>query len=151
MVPLTDCWVRSSKLDRSLVGRVLLGLGIFQEVAQRAGCAQTAAVGGSRPAGADARRGAAGQRAGADERLEDLKRAERFHLLLRARQMAARDVAGLVRQDTDQLIGPFRAQQQAGVDEDALAAGDESVERAVLNDEDLDRARGRAAPHARPA
>ena len=48
-------------------------------------------------------------------------------------------MAGFVRQHADQLVGPLGAHQQAGVDEDALAARDEGVERAILHDHDLDR------------
>ena len=66
--------------------------------------------------------------------------AEVLHLLLHARQMAAGDMAGFVRQHADQLVRPLGAHDQAGVDEDALAARNEGVERAVLDDHDLDRA-----------
>ena len=52
--------------------------------------------------------------------------------------MAAGDVAAFMRHDADQLVGRLGPHDQAGVDEDALAARDESVERVVLDDHDLD-------------
>ena len=60
-------------------------------------------------------------------------------LLLHARQMAAGDVAAFVRHHADQLVGRLGAHDQAGIDEDALAARHEGVERVVLDDHDLDR------------
>ncbi len=54
-----------------------------------------------------------------------------LHLLAHARQMAAGDMAGLVRQHADDLVRCFRLQQRAGVHEDALAVHDEGVERGI--------------------
>ena len=51
--------------------------------------------------------------------------------------MAAGNVPGLVREHADDLIRRFRVHQRAAVDEDAAAVGDESVERAVVDDDDL--------------
>ena len=62
-----------------------------------------------------------------------------LELLLRARQVAARDVAGLVRDDADQLVGRLGLGQQSGVDEDLHAAGDEGVDALVVDDVDLHR------------
>ena len=55
--------------------------------------------------------------------------------------MAAGDMAALVGEHADQLVGSLGGQQQAGVDEYSLAAGDEGVEAVVLDDHDLDRLR----------
>ena len=52
--------------------------------------------------------------------------------------MTAGDMAAFMRHDTDQLVRPFRSHDQAGIDEDALAAGNEGVERIVLDEHDLD-------------
>ncbi len=59
-------------------------------------------------------------------------------LLAQARQMAAGDVAGLVREHADDLVRRLRVHQRAGIDEDAAAVGDEGVEGAVVDDDDLD-------------
>ena len=53
-------------------------------------------------------------------------------------KMAADDVAGLVREHADQLIGRGRFHQRAGIDEDAVRIHDEGVERLVVDDDDLD-------------
>jgi hypothetical protein len=47
--------------------------------------------------------------------------------------MRAGDMAGLMRDDADQLVGHLGAQDQATVDEDRLAAGDERVELTVVD------------------
>jgi len=47
------------------------------------------------------------------------------HRLLGAQYMPAGDMAGLMRDDPDQLIRHLGPQDQTGVDEDRLAAGDE--------------------------
>ena len=52
--------------------------------------------------------------------------------------MAAGNVAAFVRQHADQLVGRLGPHDQAGIDEDPLAARHESVERVVLDDHDLD-------------
>ena len=62
----------------------------------------------------------------------------RGQLLAQSRQMSAGDVAGLVREHADDLVRRLRFHQRAGVDEDAAAVGDEGVERAVVDDDDLD-------------
>ena len=53
--------------------------------------------------------------------------------LLGAQHMSAGDMAALVRDDTDQLVGHLGPQNQAGVDEDRLAAGDERIELIVVD------------------
>jgi hypothetical protein len=58
--------------------------------------------------------------------------------------MPAGNMARLVRQHAYELVRPLGAHQQPGIDEDPLAAGDEGVERAVLDDHDLDRLRVQA-------
>ncbi len=128
------------KGDARLVRRVLLGLRVLQERQQRtgsiggAGARCRTASAGAAARGGGSRHGAAGQ-----DHLEDLQRREAAQLLLHARQMAAGDVAAFMRQHADQLVGRLGAHDQAGVDEDALAARHEGVERIVLDDHDLDR------------
>ena len=55
-----------------------------------------------------------------------------LHAIDAARQMAGRDMAGLVRHHPDHLVGDLQPQQDAGEDEDVLAAiaiGGEGVDR----------------------
>ena len=58
-------------------------------------------------------------------------------LLAHLRQVPADDVAGLVREHADQLIGCRRLHQRAGIDEDVARIHDEGVERLVVDDDDL--------------
>ena len=51
--------------------------------------------------------------------------------------VAAGDMAGLVRDDADDLVGRLGLQQRAGVDEHA-AAGDEGVEARIVDQNDVD-------------
>ncbi len=71
----------------------------------------------------------------ADDRLDGAV----LELLLRAREMAAGDVAGFVRDHADHLVGRLGLGQQAGMDEDLHAVGDEGVDALVVDDVDLDR------------
>ena len=126
--------------DRCLVGRALLSLRILQEREKGSRDRRLARAGRAGLAASAAADGAARHDRTADQGFEDLHGAEPAHLLLHACKMAARDVAGLVRHYADQLIGRLGAHDQAGVDEDALAARHEGIERVVLDDHDLDRA-----------
>ena len=54
-------------------------------------------------------------------------------LLAQARQMAAGEVAGLVRQHADDLVRRLGIEQRAGVDEDVAAVHHEGVEAAVVD------------------
>jgi hypothetical protein len=66
-------------------------------------------------------------------------------------QMPASDVAGLVRDDADHLIGRFRLLQRAGVNEHVAAVEHECVERLVPHDAHLDPARSKSGrPEYRP-
>ena len=67
----------------------------------------------------------------ADHHRDDPFDAGVAYRFLKARQVPAGDVAGLMRQDPDQLIGGLGAEQQAGVDELVLPAGDEGMLLAV--------------------
>ncbi len=58
-----------------------------------------------------------------------------------ANEMAARHVAGFVRQHADHLIGRFQFHDEAGVDEDVLAFGDERVDRRIVDDINFHRRR----------
>ena len=74
-----------------------------------------------------------------------------FHAIGAARQMAGRDMAGLVRHHADQLVGLSQPQQDAGEDEDVLAAiaiGGEGVD--LVSPISQTWARG-PRPAARPA
>ncbi len=67
-----------------------------------------------------------------------------LQLLAQAHQMPAGDVAALVREDADDLVGSFGVDERAGVHEDVLAVGHESIERARADQHDLDRASAQA-------
>ena len=71
----------------------------------------------------------------ADDRLDGAV----FQLFLLAGEMAAGDVTGLVRDDADHFVGRLGFGQQAGVDEDLHAVGDEGVDPLVVDDVDLHR------------
>ena len=77
------------------------------------------------------------QRAGTENHRDDRLRARRGKLLAHARQVSAGDVTGLVREHADDLIRRLRFHQRAAVDEDAPTVCHERVERAVVDDDDL--------------
>ncbi len=79
------------------------------------------------------RHGATGQ-----DCLQDLQSGQVAHFFLHACKMTAGDMAAFMGHDTDQLVRPLRAHDQASVDEDALATRHEGVERAILDEHDLD-------------
>ncbi len=125
--------------DGGLVRRALLGLRVTQESQQRSRCVDAAdTCRGTAAAGAAARHRAARHGAARQDHLENLQGGEGAQLLLHAREMAAGDVAAFVGQHADQLVGRFGPHDQAGIDEDPLAACHESVERVVLDEHDLD-------------
>ena len=64
----------------------------------------------------------------------------RSSLLAHARQMAAGDVAGLVGEHADHFVGRLGLRQKPGMDEDALAAGDERVDARIVDQIDVHRA-----------
>ena len=107
-----------------------------------------AASGGSFPAGrgwpraglptSPPLRAAATMRADAEQHGDDRRGLRLRELLAQPRQMAAGDVAGLVREHADDLVRRLGVDQRAGVDEDAPAVHHEGVERAVVDDDDLD-------------
>ena len=74
----------------------------------------------------------------AEDHGDDRRRLRLRKLLAQARQMPAGHVAGFVRQHADDLVRHFRIDQRAGVDEDAPAIHHEGVERAIVDDGDLD-------------
>ena len=53
--------------------------------------------------------------------------------------MAAGDMAALVRDHADDLVGSLRIHQGAGMDEHVVPVDDEGVEGAVVDDVDVDR------------
>ena len=81
------------------------------------------------------------RRRGARHHGDDARDRGVVHRLRRAREMAAGDVAGLVRHDADELVGRLAAQEGAGVEEQVLAAGDEGIERRIVDDVDMHRLR----------
>ena len=129
---------RGQKLDAGAVGLVLLGAHVGeQRVLDRGG--RPGDRGGASLAHARAAAAAGGDhRADAQDHGDDRLRGRGRHRLAQSRQMAAGDVAGLVREHADDLIWRFRFHQRAAIDEDAAAVGDESVERAIVDDDDLD-------------
>ncbi len=89
-------------------------------------------------------RGAGGARvvrgdggAGAQHHRDDRLDGGVLHRLFRADQVAARDVAGLVRDDADQLVRRLAAHDRAGVDEYVLTACDEGIQRGIVDDIDV--------------
>ena len=56
--------------------------------------------------------------------------------------MAARDMAGFMCDDADDLSRIFRPHQQAGIDKQALPPGDEGIQRRIVDDMYLDVACG---------
>ena len=116
-----------------LVGRLLLAAGKAHEPALRIGLA----------AGDDRRPDprVAGRHAGrhAQEGREDHLGRGALRGQGNPAQMAARDVPDLVRDHAGQLARVLRAHQEAGVEEQVHAAGDEGVQLIVLDDVDLDR------------
>lgn len=64
--------------------------------------------------------------------------------ILRARQMAAGDVAGFVRDHADDLSGVLGAHDQAGIDEQVLSASNEGIQRTVMHQKDVDGLRRQA-------
>ena len=62
----------------------------------------------------------------------------RGNLFVHFGEMAAREMASLVRQHADQLVWRLRLHDRAGVHENAVAIGDKGVECAVVDDHDLD-------------
>ena len=86
----------------------------------------------------DAAAGGRHQRAGAQDHRQDRLRGGGLNLLAHARQMTAGDVAGLMGEHADHLIRRFGFHQRAGIDEDAPSVRHEGVERAMVDDDDLD-------------
>ena len=77
-------------------------------------------------------------RAGAEQHGDDHLGLRLRQLLAHLGEMAARQMAGLVREHPDDLVRSLRFHQRAVVHEDAAAVGDEGVETAVVDDDDLD-------------
>ena len=76
--------------------------------------------------------------AGAEQHGDDHLGLRLRHLLAHLGEMAAGQMAGFVRQHPDQLVRGLRLHDRAVIHENAVAVGDESVERAVVDDHDLD-------------
>jgi hypothetical protein len=58
--------------------------------------------------------------------------------------MAAGNMPRLMRQHADDLVRRLRLLEQAGMDEDALALGDEGVDGRIVDEIDMDRPRAEA-------
>ena len=136
-MPLPDWPVAFEIGDRRAVGGHLLGALVAEDAALRhlaaagrnahAGAGKAAAVGG----------GAGDHGADAEQRGDDGHRLGALELVAQPLLVAAGDVAGLVRDDADDLVGRFGLHQRAGVDEQA-APGDEGVEARIVDQNDLD-------------
>ncbi len=74
----------------------------------------------------------------AEQHADDHRGLRIGEFLAHLRKMAADDVAGLVREHADELIGHYRLHERAGIDENAVRIHDEGVERIVVDDDDLD-------------
>ncbi len=121
---------------RSVGGRFLGAL-----IAKQAAAGEFAAAGGD--AGArlgQAARACGGSRcdcADAEQRCDDRHGLGARELIAQTVLVAAGDVAGLMGDDADDLVGGVGLQQRAGVDEHA-AAGDEGVEAWIVDEDDVD-------------
>ena len=78
------------------------------------------------------------QRACAKQHRDDHLRLRLSQLLAQAGEMAAGQVAGFVRQHSDDLVWRFRLHQRAVIDENAAAIGDKRVEHGLIDDRNLD-------------
>ena len=76
----------------------------------------------------------------ADQHSDDGLVRRLLHLLAHARQMTARDMARLMRQNANHFIRCLRLDEQTGVDEDALASGHEGVDARLPDEKHLGRA-----------
>ena len=146
-MPRPDCLVAFRKLQARLVGRRFLLPPLGQQRAHDhlVAAEHDALAGAAEVACAVAAGDAAGNHQ-ADA--EDLRQ-QRARLVLgdaRAQRghVAAGDVAGLVRDDADHLVGRLRLHQRAGVHEHVAAVEHEGVEALVLHDAHLDAARAEA-------
>ena len=83
-------------------------------------------------------RAPATNRADAEQHGDDRGGLRVGELLAKLGQMSADDMASFVGEDADELIGRFRFHQRAGVDEDVVRIHHESVERSVVDDDDMD-------------
>ena len=90
---------------------------------------------GGRPGRSAAAGDGRGSAADHGDRGEDLRLT---HRLAKADEVAAGEVAGLVGDDADEFARRLALHDDAGVDEDVAAVGDEGVEGAVVDDLDLD-------------
>ena len=86
-----------------------------------------------------ARHRAANRGGNAQQHADDGGHRGLVEFIAHARQMAAGDVPGLMRQNADRLVRRLRLEQQAGVNEDALAARHEGVDARILDQIDPDR------------
>ena len=82
------------------------------------------------------------QRAGAEQHADDHRGLHIRQLLAHLGEMSADDVAALVGEHADELIGRRRLHQRAGIHEDAVRIHDERVEIGIVDDDDLDVLRG---------
>jgi len=127
----------SEKSHRRAIGLIFLGAQIAeQRILDRRGGPGNGGGAGLAHAGAAAAAGG-DHRADAEDHGDDRLRRCRRQLLAQARQVPAGNVTALVRQHADDLVRRVRFHQRAGIDEDAVAVGDESVERAVVDDDGL--------------
>lgn len=91
------------------------------------------------PAGHRAARPAGDGGGGTQRHGDDRGRGRVAERVLGPRQVAADDVTGLVGDHADHLIGVGRRHQEAGVEEDALAAGDKGVDPRIVDEVNVDR------------
>ncbi len=75
--------------------------------------------------------------ANSEDHGDDRRRLRLCKLLAQPRQVSAGDVTGFVREHADHLVWNLCVNQRSGVDEDSLGIDHEGVERAVVDDGDL--------------
>src|SRR5690606_12976613 len=80
----------------------------------------------------------------AEQRADDRRRHRPLDLVGTADEMAAGDMAGLMRQNAEQLADIAYPQDQPGMDVDRLATGDEGVEAVILDEMNADTVGGKA-------
>jgi len=128
------------EFDAGAVGVFLLLALIGQQRAldHRLRCGDRRGAGAGEAVAAAAAAGTGGECADAEQHRDDHLGLGLRQLLAHLGEMAAGQMAGFVCQHADDLVRCLRLQQRTVVDEDATAVSNERVERAVVDDDDLD-------------
>ena len=140
--------------ESGLVGRGLLRAALEQERADHhvlAAHHDTLAGATELPSGVAAGHRAADHHADAEQQEQQLLALRRLEISAQRRRVRAGDVAGLMRDDADDLVRRVRLHQRFGVHEDVAAVHHERIERVALDDAHVDVLRFQAGgPEDRP-